>query len=91
MDETGLETGLEKIQLTPLHHIQVPGPVPSPSPPSYSLDKTQRWVTWNTHNVLYLPLDYRRPKDFVVKDNILAIGHYSGGPTFLEFKSDFNP
>jgi WD40 repeat protein len=86
MDESSLETAREKIQLglSPLHHIQ------GPSPPSYSLDKTRRWVTWNGHNILFLPLD-RRPRDVVAKNNILAIGHDSGRLTFLEFEPNFNP
>ena len=86
MDGSSLETGREEIQLrlSPLHHI------PSPSPSLYSLDETQHWVTWNTHNVLFLPFD-RRPGEFVIKDNILAIGHPSGRLTFLEFKPDLSP
>ncbi len=83
MDESSLETDREKIQLSlsPVYHIQ---PLSSPSS-SYLLDETQRWVTWNSHNILFLPSD-RRPGVFAVKANILAIGHPSGRLTFLEFQ-----
>jgi len=53
----------------------------------YWLDKTLQWVTWDSHNILFLPPD-RRPSDFAVKDNILAIGHFSGGLTFFGFSPD---
>jgi hypothetical protein len=69
-----------------VHHIQ---PLSS-SPSSYSLAKTRHCVTWNSHNILFLPLD-RRPGHFIVKDNILAIGRRSGRLIFLEFKPDLNP
>jgi WD40 repeat protein len=87
MDGSSLETGREKIQLglLPLPHSQTLS-----QSSLYSLDKTKRWVTWNTHNILFLPYD-RRPSDFIVKNNIMAIGHRSGRLTFLEFKSDLNP
>ena len=88
MDESSLETGQEKFQLSfpSISHTQ-----PQSSPPSsYSLDKTQRWVTWNSHGILFLPPD-RRPGRFVIKNNILAIGHLSGRLTFLEFKPDLSP
>jgi WD40 repeat protein len=86
MDGSSLETGREKvqIQLSRLPHSQT-----LPQSSFYSLDKTKRWVTWNTHNILFLPYD-RRPSAFTVKNNILVIGHDSGRLTFLEFKSDFN-
>jgi len=86
MDGLSLETDREKIQLglPPLPHSQTLSQLSL-----YSLDETKRWVTWNTHNILFLPYD-RRPSDFTVKNNILAIGHDSGRLTFLEFKSDFN-
>lgn len=54
----------------------------------YSLDKTLQWVTWKTHKVL-LPYD-RRPVDYAVKNNILAIGDSLGRLTFLEFKLKAN-
>jgi WD40 repeat protein len=88
MDESSLETGQEKFQFSfsPISHVQ-----PQSSPPSsYSLDKTRRWMTWNSHRVLFLPPD-RRPGHFVIKNNILAIGHQSGRLTFLEFKPDLSP
>ena len=42
------------------------------------------WVIWNDKRVLYLPIDYR-PSTATVKDNILVMGHESGGVTFLHF------
>lgn len=88
MDESSLERDREQIQLSlsSVHHIQ---PLSSP-PSSYSLAKTRLWLTCNSHNTLFLPLD-RRPSHFIVKDNILAIGRRSGRLTFLEFKPDLNP
>ena len=88
MDESSLETDREKfpLGLPSVYHIQ---PLSSPSS-SYSLDETQRWVTWNAHNILFLPPD-RRPRVFAVKGNILAIGHSSGRSTFLEFQPDLSP
>jgi WD40 repeat protein len=87
MDESSLETGQEKFQLSfpSISHTQ-----PQSSPSSYSLDETQRWMTWNSHDILFLPPD-RRPGHFVIKNNILAIGHTSGRLTFLEFKPDLSP
>ena len=87
IDESSLETDRERIRLehSSTHHIQ-----PLSSPPSlYSLDETGHWVTWNSHNILFLPPD-RRPRVFATKDNILAIGHPSGRLTFLEFQLDLN-
>jgi WD40 repeat protein len=88
VDELSLETDLETFRLNVsfVHHIQ---PLSSPSLP-YSLDTTQHWVTWNSHNILFLPVD-RRPRNFVVKGNVMAIGHSSGRVTFLEFQPDLNP
>ena len=37
-----------------------------------------------TENILFLPTDYR-PTVFVVRDNILVMGHASGRLTFIEF------
>ena len=88
MDGLSLETDRETFRLSVsfVRHIQ---PLSSPSSP-YSLDTTQHWVTWNSHNILFLPAD-RRPRDFVVKGNVMAIGHRSGRLTFLEFQPDHNP
>jgi hypothetical protein len=88
MDESSMETDKENFQpcLLPAHYIQ---PLFSPSS-SYSLDKTRHWVTLDSRNILFLPHD-RRPGDFAVKDNALAIGHASGRLTFLEFQPDLNP
>ena len=57
-------------------------------PSLYCLDEME-WVTQNNHHLLLLPED-RRPTIFVVKDNILAIGHQSGRLTFLKFSSGIN-
>ncbi|KAI9772614.1 MAG: hypothetical protein M1839_002427 [Geoglossum umbratile] len=90
MDGSSLETGLDRIQLGPAP----PHRVRTLSHPSYSLDKTGQWVTWNNCNVLFLPRD-RRPSDrstsFAVKGNILAIGHLLGRVTILRFHSDTGP
>jgi len=88
MDESSLEINQEKFQLglSPVRHIQSLSSPPS----SYSLDKTQHWVTWNSHNILFLPPD-RRPSHFAVKGTILGIGHPSGRLSFLEFQPDLNP
>jgi hypothetical protein len=77
MDGSTLNKGREQLQL-------------QPSPSSYSLDETSRWVMWNGHNILFLPPD-REASDFDAKDNILAIGHPSGQLTFFEFQPDINP
>ncbi|RFU27525.1 hypothetical protein B7463_g8810, partial [Scytalidium lignicola] len=52
------------------------------------------WVTWDRHNLLYLPLDYRpsvthtgdtNRRALAIKNNVLAIGRQSGKVSFLEF------
>jgi len=100
---TSLETGRKQFQL-PLQHdrkqTEPPphyGRVQSCSP--YSLDEKLHWVTWNGHNVLFLPSD-RRPTDedvYAIRDNCpaighkpdrltcLAIGHKSGRLTIIRF------
>jgi WD40 repeat protein len=87
-DGLSLKTDRETFRLSVsfVHHIQ---PLPSPSSP-YSLDTTQHWVTWNSHNILFLPID-RRPRNFAVKGNVMAMGHPSGRVTFLEFHPGVNP
>jgi hypothetical protein len=54
-------------------------------------------VTWNSHNVLFLPPD-RRPNGlgtasavYAVQGNFLAIGHKSGRLTILGFDLDIDP
>ncbi|KAH0555986.1 hypothetical protein GP486_006074 [Trichoglossum hirsutum] len=64
--------------------------IPPRHPPLYGLDQARQWVTWNSHNILFLPPD-RRPYDFAVKDNILIIGHRSGRLTYFEFSPDIQP
>ena len=88
MDGLSLKTDRETFRLSVsfVRHIQT---LSSPSSP-YSLDTTQHWVTWNSLNILFLPAD-RRPRDFAVKGNVMAIGHSSGRVTFLEFRPDLNP
>ena len=44
----------------------------------------KQWVALGTENILFLPTDYR-PTVFVVRDNILVMGHASGRLTFIEF------
>ncbi|KAH0558701.1 hypothetical protein GP486_004650 [Trichoglossum hirsutum] len=56
---------------------------------SCSLGGGGQWVTWNMHNVLFLPHD-RRPTAFTVRDNTLAIGHLSGRVSILEFDGNIN-
>lgn len=56
----------------------------------YSIDKTRSWITWNDHNVLWLPPEFR-PTCHEVKSNVLAMGHYSGRVSIIEFDPDRKP
>jgi WD40 repeat protein len=56
----------------------------------YSIDKTKSWITWNDHNVLWLPPEFR-PACHEVKTNVLAMGHYSGRICVIEFDPDRRP
>jgi hypothetical protein len=92
MDGSTLNTGREQLQLppSPSPYFRAPSSVLSPSPSSYSLDETNRWVMWNGRNILFLPPD-RTASNFDARDNILAIGHPSGRLTFFEFQPGINP
>ncbi|KAF8537817.1 vegetative incompatibility protein HET-E-1 [Trichophaea hybrida] len=51
---------------------------------SYPLSISEHWVRWGTENILWLPPNFRSTS-VSVRHNILAIGHWSGRVTFLEF------
>jgi hypothetical protein len=56
----------------------------------YSIDKSRSWITWNDHNVLWLPPEFR-PTCHEFKTNVLAMGHYSGRVSIIEFDPDLRP
>jgi len=51
---------------------------------------SEDWVTVKTEKVLWLPPDYR-PKCLAVRHNVLAIGHASGGVSFIELDPSIIP
>jgi hypothetical protein len=57
-----------------IHPFTVEHPQASSPVSAYSIDNTKRWVTWDKHNVFFLPFD-RECVEFVVNDNVMVVGH----------------
>ena len=66
------------------------GLLPSPSWSSYCLGENGSWITWNNHNVLWLPPEYR-PDCSMIKDSTLAMSCLSGRFIIIIFKSSISP
>ncbi|CAG8412259.1 unnamed protein product [Penicillium salamii] len=45
----------------------------------------EEWLQYKQQNILWLPPEYR-PRNIVVRDNLVALGHYSGDVSFIRFK-----
>lgn len=69
--------------------LPVPHPLPSspnlsPPRPLLSLDYRKEWITWNNHNLLFLPPDYR-PVDIAVHRSVIAMRDVTNLARFLHF------
>lgn len=69
--------------------LTVPHPLPSspnlsPPRPLLSLDYRKEWITWNNHNLLFLPPNYR-PVDIAVHRSVIAMRDVTNLARFLHF------
>jgi WD40 repeat protein len=86
LDDSHLITELGSITLSQSSSL----PVQTLNWSAYCLRDDRSWITWNGHNVLWLPQEYR-PECSIVKKQTIAMGCAAGRVFLIEFNPDVCP